>query len=102
MRRTQIVAAAFMALIAAVCYVHPISDDFDRYMYEAVVRSRFQPLEIYYPIIRHESSRAERSTVINSPAHMEDAEALYAVRPLYTNLIYGLSLTGISFQHEST
>jgi hypothetical protein len=68
-------------------------------MYEAVVRSRFQPLEIYYPIIRHESSRAERSTVINSPAHMEDAEALYAVRPLYTNLIYGLSLTGISFQH---
>ena len=42
MRKTQIVAAACMALIAGACYIHPIPDDFDRYMYEAIVRSKLR------------------------------------------------------------
>src|SRR6266496_150113 len=99
MRKSHIAAAAFIALIAGACYIHPIADDFDRYMYEAIARSKSEPLESYYPIIRHESKRAEESSVIDTPVHMQDAEVLYAVRPLYTELIYGLSLSGLSFQH---
>ena len=100
MRRTKIVAAMCMVLIAAACYIHPISNDFDRYMYEAIVRSKFQPVEIYYPLIRHESTRAEESSVIDTPAHMKDAESLYAIRPLYTKLIYWVSVTGLSIQQS--
>ena len=99
-RRPNLIAATCMALIAAACYLHPIPNDFDRYMYEAVVRSKFQPLEVYYPVIRHESARAEESSVIDTPAHMKDAETLYAIRPLYTDLISWLSLTGLSFQRS--
>ena len=91
-----------MAVIAAACYIHPIPNDFDRYMYEAVVRSKFQSLEAYYPVIRHESTRAEESSVIDTPAHMKDAETLYTVCPLYTNLISWFALTDSRFNNPLT
>jgi hypothetical protein len=96
--KTKLIAVIFMAVIAAACYLHPTPDDFDRYMYEANVRSRFQPLETYYPLIRHETPRAASSSAIDTPAHMKEAEVLFAIRPTYLELIYLLSLTGLSIQ----
>lgn len=98
MCRENLTSAICMLLIVVACYTHPIPNDFDRYMYEAIVRSKFQPVAIYYPLIRHESARAEESSVIDTAEHMKDAETLYAVRPLYTELIAWLSLTGVSIQ----
>lgn len=100
MSKAHMIAATCMLLIAVACYVHPIPNDFDRYMYEAVVRSKFQSLETYYPVIRQENTRAEESSVIDTPAHMQQAESLYAVRPLYTKLISWISLTGFSIQQS--
>jgi hypothetical protein len=100
MRSANIIAAACVSVIAAACYIHPIPNDFDRYMYEAIVRSKFQSLEVYYPVIRHASARAEESSVIDTPTHMKGAEPLYAIRPLYTDLIFWLSLTGLSIQQS--
>jgi hypothetical protein len=95
----QITAGIAIALIAAACFVHPVPNDFDRYMYEAIVRSRSQPLELYYSDIRRENRRAEESSVIDTAGHMKELEPFYAVRPLYIALIYCLSRSGLSIQH---
>lgn len=84
MRRAHAAAyAGFSLLLAVACCVRPVSDDFDRYIYEAILRSRTQsPAEIYRTV-KHESPRAEASSILDSPEHMAQLEPLYAIRPLY-------------------
>jgi hypothetical protein len=77
----------FLGVIAYGCYRHPVPDDFDRYIYEAIVRGWSQPVEVVYPLVKHESPRAEESSVLQSPEDLRALEPLYAIRPLYLFLI---------------
>ena len=85
------VSVLFLAGLAFVCYRRPLPDDFDRYIYEAIVRGKSQPIEQVYAAVKHESPRAEGSTVLDSPQHLRELEPLYAIRPLYLRLISVLS-----------
>ncbi|PYV83972.1 MAG: hypothetical protein DMG93_06700 [Acidobacteria bacterium] len=80
---------SFSVGLAFACYFRPSPDDFDRYIYESLIRSRTQALEDVYRIIKHESPRAEASSVLDSPGHLAQLGPLYAIRPLY------LLLTGL-------
>ena len=60
-----------------------MSGDFDRYIYEALVRGRYQDVQKIYPNVKHENPRAEASSVLDSPEHLGQLEPLYAIRPLY-------------------
>jgi hypothetical protein len=77
----------FLAGISFVCYRRPVPDDFDRYIYEAIVRGKSQPLEVIYGIVKHESPRAEESSILDSPEHLRELEPMYAIRPVYIEAI---------------
>src|SRR5258708_709434 len=77
--------------MACVCYRHPVSDDFDRYIYEAIVRGKSQPIETVYSIVKYENPRAEASSILDSPQHLRELEPLYAIRPVYLATISLLS-----------
>lgn len=77
----------FCVGIAAACWFRPAPDDFDRYVYEALIRSSKQPIEEIYRVVKHESTRAEASSVLDSPEHLAQLEPLYAIRPLYVQVI---------------
>lgn len=74
---------AFVLCVSLACYLRPVPDDFDRYIYEALVRGQSQPLATIYKIVKHESPRAEASSVLDSAEHLGQLEPLYAIRPLY-------------------
>ena len=83
----------FSLAVAVACYLRPSQDDFDRYVYESLIRSaRHQPLEEIYQIVKHESPRAEASSIMDSPSHLAQLEPLYAIRPLYLKLAGFLAL----------
>ena len=81
------VCVLFLVGLAYVCYRRPVPDDFDRYIYEAIVRGKSQPLEVVYDTVKHENPRAEESSVLDSPQHLRELEPLYAIRPLYLETI---------------
>ena len=77
----------FVAALCWICFIRPVSGDFDRYIYEALVRGRYQDVQKIYPIVKHENPRAEASSVLDSPEHLGQLEPLYAIRPLYLEMI---------------
>jgi hypothetical protein len=81
----------FLFATCFVCYRHPVQDDFDRYIYEAIVRGKSQPLEAVYSLVKHENPRTEESSVLDNPEHLRELEPLYAVRPLYLKAISAVS-----------
>jgi hypothetical protein len=87
----------FLSGAAFACYRRPVPDDFDRYIYEAIVRGRSQPIEVVYNLVKHENPRAEASTVLDSPQHLRELEPFYAIRPLYLEAISHVSAF-LSFQ----
>jgi hypothetical protein len=54
--------------------------------YESLIRSRTQPIGEVYRVVKHESPRAEASSVMDSPWHLAQLGPLYAIRPLYLML----------------
>jgi hypothetical protein len=60
-------------------------------MYEAILLSKTQPLETVYDKVKHENPRAEASSVLDSPQHMRELEPLYAIRPIYLEILSALS-----------
>lgn len=78
---------AFCAVIALACYLRPSTDDFDRFVYEALVRSAGEPIGHIYAEVKHESPRAEASSVMDSPDHLAQLEPLYGIRPLYVRIV---------------
>lgn len=78
---------SFSVAIAFACFLRPSPDDFDRFVYEAIVRSAQEPLAEVYSVVKQENSRAEGSTVMDSPAHLAQLEPLYAIRPLYIRIV---------------
>jgi hypothetical protein len=68
----------FIAGVSWACFRRPVPDDFDRYIYEALVRGKYQSVEVVYPIIKHSNRRAEESSVLDSPTHLGELEPLYA------------------------
>src|SRR5690349_6887357 len=89
-----------MGISALACYRRPLADDFDRYVYEAIVRGRNQSLAEVYERVKHESPRAEASTVLDSPDHLAKLEPLYRIRPAYLTLISAIAWAGRSIQHS--
>ncbi len=82
--------ALFLGAVGAVCYRAQI-DNFDRYVYEAIVRGRSQPLDVVYSIVKHESITIERSPSLDSPQHLREVEPMFAIRPVYLATISALS-----------
>ena len=92
LRFTQFaLGVVFLLGVATVCYRRPVPEDFDRYIYEAIVRGKSQPLEAVYGIVKHENPRAEASSILDSPQHLRELEPLYAIRPLYLEIVSLLS-----------
>lgn len=81
----------FLLVEAIVCYRRPLPDDFDRYIYEAILLQRSKSLNMVYVQVKHESPRAENSSVLDSPEHLRQLEPLYAIRPLYLELVSWIS-----------
>jgi hypothetical protein len=90
--------AGFLTVVCWFCYLQPLPDDFDRYMYEAIVRERQQSVETVYSLVKHENPRAENSSILDSPDHMAKLEPLYAIRPAYIWLVALISDTGLPVQ----
>jgi hypothetical protein len=76
--------------MAFACYRSPI-DNLDRYFYEAIVLGKSQSIDAVYSIVKHASPRAEQSSILDSPQHLQELEPLYAIRPLYLAAISVLS-----------
>ncbi len=88
----------FIAVVSWACFRHPVADDFDRYIYEALVRGKYETVEVVYPIIKHSNKRAEESSVLDSPTHLGQLEPLYAIKPLYVKAIEATAFTGLPIQ----
>jgi hypothetical protein len=80
----------FLAGLGFACYRSPI-DNLDRYFYEAIVLGKSQPIDAVYATVKHASPRAEQSSILDSPQHLQELEPLYAIRPLYLAAISVLS-----------
>jgi hypothetical protein len=89
LKRSLVFAAylVFLLSVAFVCYRRPVPDDFDRYIYEAILLGRSQPVDVVYNHVKHESPRAEASSILDSPQHLRELEPLYAIRPLYLGMV---------------
>jgi hypothetical protein len=90
----------FIAVISSACFRHPVADDFDRYIYEALVRGKYEPVEVVYPIVKHSNKRAEESSILDSPTHLGQLEPLYAIKPLYVKAIEATAFTGLPIQRR--
>jgi hypothetical protein len=90
----------FVAGIAWACYRRPVPDEFDRYIYEALVRGKNDPVEMVYPIIKYSNKRAEESSVLDSPTHLGQLEPLYAIKPLYVRAIEATSFMRLPIQRR--
>jgi hypothetical protein len=88
----------FVTALCWICFVRPVSGDFDRYIYEALVRGRYQDVQRVYPVVKHENPRAEASSVLDSPEHLGQLEPLYAIRPLYLKMIEAVARRGVPIQ----
>ena len=86
---------AFCFALAAGCYMSAY-DNLDRYLYESLIRTRKQSIEDVYRIVKHESVRAEESTILDSPEHLAQLEPMYAIRPMYVQTIALLNDFGMS------
>ena len=67
----------FLAAEGVACYRHPVPDDFDRYIYEAIVRGESQSVEMAYAIVKRENPRAESSSILDSPQHLRELEPMW-------------------------
>jgi hypothetical protein len=80
----------FLVGVAFVSYRNPIKDDFDRYVYEAITRQRSEPLVQVHSSLRQSYPRAAVSEIIDTPEHLAQLEPMYAVKPLYLEIIGSL------------
>jgi hypothetical protein len=87
----------FLACLCIACFRNQVPG-FDRYVYEALVRGKYQSVQVIYPAVKHSSPRAEASTILDSPEHLGQLEPLYAIRPLYTQAITLVAYTGMPYQ----
>ena len=90
----------FTIALSVACYLRPIAGDFDRYVYESLVRVRFQSIPEIYDVVKHESPRAQASTVLDSPSHLAQLMPLYAIRPIYVATLNVISDAGLSIQQS--
>lgn len=90
----------FLALECIACYKRPLADDFDRYIYEALVRGKHETVEAVYPAIKHSNQRAEDSSILDSPTHLGQLEPLYAIKPLYVRAVEATAFTQLAIQQR--
>ncbi len=96
--------AAYLALLctlATAAFLKPAPEDFDRYVYEAILRTRAgEPLDSVYQIVRHDSPRAQASSLLETPELMAHQEPFYTSRPVYLAAIRVVKLSGLSYQES--
>jgi hypothetical protein len=95
---TSLLYLIFLGCLCFVCFKNQIPEEFDRYVYESIVRGKHQPVERIYPIVKHSNPRAEASLILDSPEHLGQLEPLYAIRPLYLEAIAIAAHTGMPYQ----
>lgn len=78
---------AFLLGLGIFCYRRPVPEGFDRLIYEAILLSRSESPQVVYDTVKHENPRAEGSTVLSSPRDIEELKPLYAIRPLYLEIV---------------
>lgn len=88
----------FLTSLCFVCFRNQMPQEFDRYVYESIVRGKYQTVEAIYPIVKHSTSRVEASSIMDSPEHLGQLEPLYAIRPLYLEAIAIAVRAGTSYQ----
>jgi hypothetical protein len=85
-------AVGLLFALCFACYRHPVADYFDRFVYEAIVLGKSLPIDAVYSIVKHENARTEASALLESPSELRELERLYAIRPLYIEILKWLSL----------
>lgn len=100
MQRTLplVLYVVFVAALCWICFLRPVADDFDRYIYEALARGRYEDVQKIYPSVKRENPRVAASSVLDSPEHLAQLEPLYAIRPLYIRMIEVVARTGVPIQ----
>jgi len=89
----------FAAVLALVCYRRPDPDQFDCWMYEAVVRTNLEhqdPASVYASI--KAEPRMAVSSQFDSPTHMRQLAPLYTIKPAYVGAIAILHRAGMPIQ----
>ncbi len=93
-----IFSALYAVLVAVACFLRPIPGDYDRYNYEVVVRSWTQDWVDVYPLVKNESPILSGSAGFDSSDHMAQREPIFAIRPLYLELVETLHRLGFRYQ----
>ncbi len=85
--------------LALASFLKPETEDFDRYIYEAILRSQSgQALVDVHQSVRHASARAEASSLIETPELMQHQYPFYAIRPAYIAAISVIHGAGLGYQ----
>lgn len=74
---------AFLAASAFTCYHRPVPEQFDRYMYEAIVRQGDESWEEVFTDLRQSYPRFRESSVADSAEHMALIEPFYGIKSFY-------------------
>lgn len=89
---------AFAVIASLICYRRPVQGDYDRYVYEVVVRSWTQSWVDFYPTVKNESEMLQKSPGFDSAEHMAQREPIFAIRPIYLALIAMLHNARFGYQ----
>jgi hypothetical protein len=102
-RRWLLLYLIFTIVVCWTCYRQPVAEEFDRWMYDAVVRTNLgQDIGHVFAVIKHSSPRIEQSTAVASPDHLGIIEPMFAIKALYVELISLLAKAGIPIEKSIT
>jgi hypothetical protein len=89
----------FAAVVCWTCYRQPIAGEFDRWMYDAVVRTNLgQSIDHVFEVVKHSSPRIEQSTAVASPGHLGIIEPMFAIKAIYIEVISLMAKAGIPIE----
>lgn len=83
------------------CYRQPIADEFDRWMYDAVVRTNLgQSMEHVFDIVKHSSPRIEQSSAVGSAGQLGIIEPMFAIKVIYVEVVTVMAKAGIAIERS--
>ena len=89
----------FAAAVCWACYHQPIPQEFDRWMYDAVVRTNLgESVQQVFSIVKHSSPRIEQSSAVASPEHLGIIEPMFAIKVVYVEILTLMVKAGLSVE----
>ncbi len=89
----------FAAAVCWACYHQPIPQEFDRWMYDAVVRTNLgESMQQVFSIVKHSSPRIEQSSAVASPEHLGIIEPMFAIKVVYVEILTLMVKAGLSVE----